>query len=103
MSSFMETPRFPTNISKGVSFGPEFSTTVSTGFSGYEHRNKNRSRAVCKGDCAHAVKTPAQFKELLTYFRSVGGRYSGFRFSLLIAQILTLAFRNDKVLCTWFG
>lgn len=76
----MESPRFPTNISRGVSFGPEFSTTITSTVSGHEFRNKNRKRAICKGDCAHAVKTLPQFKELLNYFRSVGGRFSGFRF-----------------------
>lgn len=80
MASFMESPRFPDNISKGVSFGPEFVTTIVTNETGYESRNRVRSRALSKGDCSHSVKTLEQYRTLLTFFRSVGGRYSGFRF-----------------------
>lgn len=79
-ASFMETPRFPDNISRGVNFGPEFVTSIATTTAGYEYRNRVRSRALCRGDCSHSVRTEAQHKELLTFFRSVGGRFTGFRF-----------------------
>ena len=76
----MESPRFPDNISVGVSFGPEFVTTIASNAAGYEYRNRLRSKALSRGDCGHSVKTTAQFKTLVSFFRSVGGRYSGFRF-----------------------
>lgn len=78
--SFMESPRFPDDISAGVSFGPEFLTVVARSPAGFEARNRARSRALSNGECAHAVRTVEQLRTLLTFFRSVGGRYSGFRF-----------------------
>lgn len=80
MASFMESPRFPDDIAEGVSFGPEFVTAIVVSQTGYESRNRVRSRGLCRGECAHAVKTPAQLSTLLTFFRSVGGRWTGFRF-----------------------
>lgn len=80
MASFMESPRFPDDISYGVNFGPAFLTSVATNLGGFETRNKERSRALCRGDCSQAVKTDAQLKTLVTFFRSVAGRFSGFRF-----------------------
>lgn len=78
--AFIESPRFPEEISYGVSFGPEFSTSIATSQSGFEVRNRNRSRGLCVGECSHALKTKAQLDELLTFFRSMGGRFHSFRF-----------------------
>ena len=80
MASFMESPRFPDDISYGVTFGPEFVTEIASTPAGAEQRNRVRSRALCRGECAHAVKTQAQLTLLIAFFRSVGGRFSGFRF-----------------------
>jgi uncharacterized protein (TIGR02217 family) len=77
---FLESPRFPDNISIGVSFGPEFVTVIATNPAGYEYRNRVRVKALSKGDCTHSVKTKAQYDELVKFFRSVGGRFHGFRF-----------------------
>jgi uncharacterized protein (TIGR02217 family) len=78
--AFMESPRFPDDLSTGVSFGPEFVTSVAATQSGAESRNRVRSRALCVGECAHAVRTVEQLRPLLAFFRSVGGRAVGFRF-----------------------
>lgn len=78
--AFMESPQFPNDIAMGVNFGPEFVTTLSANAAGYEVRNKLRTRALSRGDCAQAVKNQAQLSTLLTFFRSVGGRWAGFRF-----------------------
>lgn len=78
--AFLENPRFPDDIAYGVRFGPEFSTSISTTISGREARNRNRQRALCVGDCSHGLKTKEQFKVLLSFFRSMGGRFHGFRF-----------------------
>lgn len=78
--AFIESPRFPEDISYGVSFGPEFSTSIASVISGREIRNQNRTRALCVGECSHALKTKAQFDVLLRFFRSMGGRFHAFRF-----------------------
>ena len=78
--AFIESPRFPEDISYGVSFGPEFSTSIASVMSGREFRNRNRTRALCVGECSHALKTKAQFDNLLRFFRSMGGRFHAFRF-----------------------
>ncbi len=78
--AFIESPRFPEDISYGVTFGPEFSTTIAQTVGGQEIRNRNRTRALCVGECAHALKTKAQFDNLLKFFRSMGGRFHAFRF-----------------------
>jgi len=78
--AFLENPKFPDNIAYGVRFGPEFSTSISTTVSGREARNRNRQRALCVGDCSHGLKTKEQYRELLIFFRSMGGKFHGFRF-----------------------
>lgn len=78
--AFIETPRFPEDISYGVNFGPEFSTSIAQTVSGQEIRNRNRLRALCSGDCSHGLKTREQFDNLLKFFRSMGGRFHAFRF-----------------------
>lgn len=80
MPAFMESPRFPDNISYGVSFGPEFVTTVVPSRSGREQRNAERDRAFGRGECAHAIRTQAELKTLIAFFRSVRGRWIAFRF-----------------------
>jgi uncharacterized protein (TIGR02217 family) len=77
---FMESPSFPSDISQGVTFGPKFVTAVATVPGGAEQRNKNRATSLCEGDCAHGVKSQTQLATLIKFFRSVGGRYAGFRF-----------------------
>lgn len=77
---FMESPRFPDDISSGVSFGPEFVTVIGRNQAGYEQPNQVYQRALGKGECAHAVRLPDQLTTLLTFFRSVGGRAHQWRF-----------------------
>lgn len=77
---FMESPRFPVDISYGVRFGPEFITEIAPSRSGREQRNRVRTRALCSGDCAKTIQTAAQLATLITFFRSVGGRWLGWRF-----------------------
>lgn len=91
MGSFMESPRFPETISYGVSFGPEFVTVIAGNDAGFETRNRAASRALCRGDCSHSVKSEADMTMLIKFFRSVGGRYSGFRFKDWSDYTLALA------------
>lgn len=78
--AFIESPRFPEDISFGVSFGPEFSTSIAENQAGNEFRNRNRIRGRCVGECSHALKTQTQITALLKFFRSMGGKFHGFRF-----------------------
>jgi uncharacterized protein (TIGR02217 family) len=77
---FMESPRFPENISRGVTFGPEFVTAIGFVPGGDEQRNRSRAKAKCIGECAHGLKSQTDLTTLIKFFRSVGGRYAGFRF-----------------------
>lgn len=78
--AFLESPRFPAGISYGVTFGPRFVTGIGVNQGGYESRNRVRTRALCEGECAHAIRTAAELAVLITFFRSVGGQWAGFRF-----------------------
>lgn len=80
MPNFIESPRFPDLISYGVSFGPEFVTGISTNDTGVEIRNKRRDYGICVGECAHAIKSKEDLSELIKFFRSVKGRWTGYRF-----------------------
>lgn len=72
--------RFPADISYGSSGGPEFSTDIIITHSGHEQRNVNWAEARAKYNVAHGVKTEAQLKELIAFFRARQGRAYGFRF-----------------------
>lgn len=78
--SFIETPRFPEDISYGAEGGPGYSTEMVTVYSGYESRNVNWSQARARYEASHGVRTKAQFDQLLAFFRSVKGMAHGFRF-----------------------
>jgi uncharacterized protein (TIGR02217 family) len=77
--TFIETPRFPDEVSYGFSGGPTYVTEVLILASGFEQRNALWSQGRCKYDAAHGLKTQAQLDELIAFFRSVKGRTHGFR------------------------
>lgn len=77
---FLESPRFPEDLSVGVTFGPEFETVIAKPQGAKESRNIVRDRALCVGECAHAVRTQTQLDALLQFFRAVHGRGIPFRF-----------------------
>jgi uncharacterized protein (TIGR02217 family) len=77
--SFFEL-QFPTNISIGAHGGPEFATDIVTVNSGFESRNQRWSVPRLKYDVSHAVRTIAEMKQLVAFFRMVKGRAHGFRF-----------------------
>lgn len=78
--AFLESPRFPEGISYGVMGGPEFSTTVITVNSGFEQRNSNWSAPRGSWDASHSARSESETKELIAFFRAVGGMRDGFRF-----------------------
>jgi uncharacterized protein (TIGR02217 family) len=78
--SFLETPRFPTDISFGSKGGPEYSTTVVKTTGGYEKRNSNWTYPLHKYDVSYGVKTNALYYALLKHFHAVAGKAHGFRY-----------------------
>jgi uncharacterized protein (TIGR02217 family) len=77
---FLETPRFPENISRGAVGGPGFSTSVVTVVSGREKRLSRRPFGLCAYDVSHGVRDAAQMAQLVAFFRIAQGRSNGFRF-----------------------
>lgn len=77
--SFLETPRFPDLLARGLTCGPSFSTRVVVLRSGSEQRNANWSRVRWRADAASAVRTGTDFATLEEFFYAVAGRLHGFR------------------------
>lgn len=77
--AFLETPRFPENISRGASGGPGYNTDVPEMASGHENRNINWPLGRARYDVAHGIRTQAQMDTLIAHFRCVKGRGHGFR------------------------
>ena len=80
MTSFIETPRFPENVSYGASGGPAFKTDVVIVNSGFEQRNQVWAKARASYDVSHAAREKTLMETLVAFFRSVRGRAIGFRF-----------------------
>lgn len=80
MMAFIESPRFPDDISYGVVGGPGYSTEIVALNSGHESRNQNWSVPLASYDVSHGVKNSAQMAALIAFFRSCKGRAHGFRF-----------------------
>lgn len=77
---FIESPRFPTDISYGAAGGPGYSTRVVPMNSGHESRNQNWNLPLGVYDVAHGVKKQAQLDVLIAFFRNCKGRAYSFRF-----------------------
>jgi uncharacterized protein (TIGR02217 family) len=78
--SFLETPRFPENVSFGAVGGPGYSTDVVVVQSGQESRNGNWSQSRARYEVSHAARLPAEYNPLKAFFRAVKGKLHGFRF-----------------------
>ena len=77
--AFLETPRLPEIIARGLTCGPTFSTRIVTLRSGAEQRNANWSRVRWRADAASAVRRLSDFAALEEFFYAVAGRLHGFR------------------------
>ena len=73
--------QFPLAIGLRASGGPEFATQVSTSSSGYEQRNAGWSDARLRFDAGVGVRSEADLRALLAFFRARRGRANGFRFT----------------------
>lgn len=78
--AFLDTPRFPDDISYGSKGGPMYKTSLLTMVSGREKRNISWSQARHSYDVAYGIKNQTQLDTLLTYFHSMRGRAHSFRF-----------------------
>lgn len=78
--SFLETSRFPDDISYGGTGGPMFQTSIGMVDSGTEYRNQDWSLARARYDVGHAARVKASYDALLAFFYAARGRANGFRY-----------------------
>jgi len=78
--SFLESPRFPDDISYDSSGGPAYETTVVVMKSGYEQRNQVWEYPRCRYNVGLGVKSIDRLYSLIEFFHSVAGRAYGFRY-----------------------
>ena len=78
--SFLETPRFPDDISYRSKGGPRFFTNIAAVESGFEKRSILWSVPIHEYDVAYGVKRMEQLLNLKNFFLAVRGRGMGFRF-----------------------
>lgn len=79
MPSFHEV-QFPPKIAYGATGGPQFNTSVSTTFSGFEQRNINWLKARGRWDISTGLKSQGDMDILQAFFRARFGKGYGFRF-----------------------
>ena len=80
MTTFIETPTFPVDISYDSRGGPGWSTNVVETDSGAESRNQRWSYPRHEYDVAYGLKTTTRLENLLSFFHVVGGKAIGFRY-----------------------
>lgn len=78
--SFIETPRFPTNISYGSSGGPKYQTQVVVTRSGREYRNADWELPLHQYDVAWGIREWTDLEVLLQWFHAMEARTHEFRF-----------------------
>ncbi len=78
--SFLETPRFPEQISYYAIGGSGYNTTVTIINSGFEQRNINWTESRCQYNIQNGNLSYAQVQTIVTFFRCVKGKGYGFRF-----------------------
>ena len=72
---------FPLDLGYGASGGPEFSTQVVISGSGREQRNAGWGDARLRFDAGVGVRSEADLKRLIGFFRARRGQAHGFRFN----------------------
>ncbi len=76
----LNSTRFPDGLDYGVEYGPDFVTEIATTVSKHESRDMILPRALCSGDCSKTLNTPDDYRTLLKFFRSMGGKFHSWRF-----------------------
>lgn len=77
---FIESPRFPDNISYGSGGGPGFKTYIFEGFSGVEYSSITWSIARAKYNANQGIRDKADMDTLRAFFYMVRGRAIRFRY-----------------------
>jgi uncharacterized protein (TIGR02217 family) len=78
--SFIESPRFPDNISYGSIGGPKYSNTLVISDSGREYTNINWENARHEFNAAMGVRSMSELSELIKFFHMCRGRAHKFRY-----------------------
>ena len=78
--AFLETPRFPTDISYGSRGGPGYNTEVIRVDSGHEKRLARWTYPLHEFDVVYGIKDEDEIYDLMEFFHAVSGRLHGFRF-----------------------
>lgn len=77
--SFIESPRFPDEVSAWMVGGEEFMTDIVGVNSGSEQRNAIWAVPLRRYNLANGMRTIANAQATKAFFRAVGGRANGFR------------------------
>lgn len=80
MANFIESPRFPVNISYGSRGGPVWNTNIIIVDSGAETRNQRWSYPRHEYDVSYGIKEQSDLEDLLSFFHVVAGKAVGFRY-----------------------
>lgn len=72
--------QFPPKIAYGASGGPEFNTSITTNFAGFEQRNINWQKARGRWDISTGIKNKTDMDTVIAFFRARFGKAYGFRF-----------------------
>jgi uncharacterized protein (TIGR02217 family) len=79
MAAFHEV-QFPPKIAYGAAGGPEFNTSVTTTFAGFEQRNINWQKSRGRWDVSTGIKNKSDMDAVIAFFRARFGKAHGFRF-----------------------
>ncbi len=77
--AFIETPRFPVDVSLGSSGGPVFNTDIIEYGAGTEFRNEVWSYPKYRYNAGYNIKNRANAINIYEFFLASGGRANGFR------------------------
>jgi uncharacterized protein (TIGR02217 family) len=78
--AFLESPRFPDNISYGSSGGPMYKTEVVTVYSGFEYNNISWEESRHKYDASMGVRSEGELSQLIKFFHVTRGKGHRFRY-----------------------
>ena len=78
--AFLETPRFPLNISSNSDVTLVLGSTIGVLKSGHRKTNRDFDQTLREIDASFGVRSDEDLYDLLVFWQSIGGPNSGFRF-----------------------